>query len=84
MKVAIKRGMLRDGIIGSRDTLIYERTIEENGGVSFIVVGEIPGDVVGVPQGYDYCKRMIDEAELEGRLVGEFRFGAAWANAFLP
>jgi len=84
MKVAIKRGMLKEGIIGARDTLIYERTIAENGGVSFIVLGEVPGDVVGVPQGYDYCKRLIDEAELEGRLVGEFRFGAAWANAFLP
>ena len=84
MKVAIKRGMLKEGIIGSRDTLIYERTIPENRGVSFIVVGEIPGDTVGVPQGYDYCKRFLDEAELEGKLVGEYRFGAAWANEFLP
>lgn len=84
MKVAIKRGMLKEGIIGARDTLIYERTIPETRGVSFIVVGEIPGDTVGVPQGYDYCKRFLDEAELEGKLVGEYRFGAAWANEFLP
>ncbi|ACV23642.1 Uncharacterised protein [Slackia heliotrinireducens] len=84
MKVAIKRGMLKEGIIGARDVLIYERTIEENGGVSFVVVGEIPGDVVGVPQGYDYCKRIIDEADKGFDLVGEYRFGAAWANAYLP
>ena len=84
MKVAIKRGMLKDGIVGARDTLIYERTIPDNGGVSFVVVGEIPGDVVGVPQGYDYCKGLVDEAEREGGLVGEYRFDAAWANAFLP
>ena len=84
MKVAIKRGMLVEGIIGPRDTLIYERTIPDTRGVSFIVVGEIPGDTVGVPQGYDYCKAFLDEAELEGKLVGEYRFGAAWANEFLP
>ena len=66
--------LLKEGIIGARDTLIYERTIPETRGVSFIVVGEIPGDTVGVPQGYDYCKRFLDEAELEGKLVGEYRF----------
>lgn len=83
MKVAIKRGMLEEGIIGARDILIYERTMPD-GGVSFVVTGEIPGDVVGVPQGYDYCTRLIAEAETEGKLSGEYRFNAAWANQFLP
>ncbi|MBO4365787.1 MAG: CpXC domain-containing protein [Eggerthellaceae bacterium] len=83
MKVAIKRGMLEEGIIGARDILIYERTMPD-GGVSFVVVGEIPGDVVGVPQGYDYCVKLIEKAEEEGTLSGEYRFNAAWANRFLP
>ena len=83
MKVAIKRGMLKEGIIGSRDILIYERTMP-NGGVSFVVMGEIPGDVVGVPGGYDYCMRFLADAEAQGKLEGEYRFDAAWANRFLP
>ena len=82
MKVAIKRGMLEEGIIGARDILIYERTIEENGGVSFIVTGEIPGDVVGVPQGYTYLKEQWEDTLNE--LAGQCVFDAAWANSFLP
>lgn len=81
MKVGIKRGMLKEGIIGARDILIYERTME-NGGISFIVSGEIPGDTVGVPQGYDYMKREWGEAV--DAVTGEYSFGAAWANEFLP
>ncbi|MBQ9068344.1 MAG: CpXC domain-containing protein [Eggerthellaceae bacterium] len=82
MKVAIKRGMLEDGIIGARDILIYERTMEDTGGVSFVVTGEIPGDVVGVPQGYTYLKDQWEE--VLDQLTDEYRFDAAWANAFLP
>lgn len=81
MKVGIKRGMLAEGIIGARDILIYERTLD-NGSVSFIVTGEVPGDTVGVPQGYDYMKREWGEAV--DAVTGEYTFGAAWANAFLP
>lgn len=81
MKVAIKRGMLEEGIIGKRDLLIYERTLD-NGGVSFITMGEVPGDTVGVPQGYAYLKdRWLDEVDA---IAGEYHFGPAWANAFLP
>lgn len=82
MKVAIKRGMLQEGIIGPRDILIYERTIAETGGVSFIVSGEIPGDTVGVPQGYTYLKNQWEE-EVD-RITDEYSFGPAWANNFLP
>ena len=81
MKVAIKRGMLEEGIIGPRDILIYERTLED-GSVSFIVTGEIPGDTVGVPQGYTYLKDIwLDKLDA---IEGEYCFDAAWANAFLP
>lgn len=83
MKVGIKRGMLKEGIVGSRDILIYERTMPD-GGVSFVVMGEIPGDVVGVPDGYDYCKEFLMHAEKRGDLIDQYRFDAAWANAFLP
>ena len=81
LKVAIKRGMLQEGIIGARDTLIYERTMPD-GGISFVVTGEIPGDVVGVPQGYDFVKKHLEEHSDE--VMGEYRFDAAWANRFLP
>ena len=81
MKVAIKRGMLEEGIIGKRDILVYERTLD-NGGVSFITMGEVPGDTVGVPQGYTYLKdRWLDVVE---GIEDEYNFGPAWANAFLP
>ena len=83
MKVGIKRGMVKEGIIGARDILIYERTMPD-GGVSFVVTGEIPGDVVGMRGGYDYCERFLAEAEAEGKIEGRYRFDAAWANAFLP
>lgn len=83
LKVAIKRGMLKEGIIGANDTLIYERTMPD-GGISFVVVGEIPGDTVGVPQGYDYCRTYLEEGEMQGILAREFRFDHAWAKRFLP
>lgn len=83
MKVAIKRGMLKEGIIGENDTMIYERTLE-NGGISFVVVGEIPGDSVGVPQGYDYCKTFLEEGEMQGALADEYTFDHAWATRYLP
>lgn len=83
MKVAVKRGMLEEGLIGPRDTMIYERTMD-NGGVSFVVTGEIPGDVVGVPQGYEFCKNFLAEKEAEGALEGIYQFNHAWANKFLP
>lgn len=81
MKVGIKRGMLAEGIIGARDILIYERTLED-GSISFIVTGEVPGDTIGVPRGYEYMKREWGEAV--DAVTGEYRFGAAWANEFLP
>ena len=81
MKVAIKRGMLEEGIIGKRDIFVYERTLP-NGGVSFITMGEVPGDAVGVPQGYTYLKeRMADSL---AAVTGEYRYDSAWANRFLP
>lgn len=80
MKVALKRGMLRESIIGARDTLVYERTTDE--GISFIVFGEIPGDVVGVPRGYDYLEKLLRESGVP--LEGEYHFDADWANRFLP
>lgn len=81
MKVAIKRGMLEEGIIGARDIMIYERTLDD-GSISYIVSGEIPGDSVGVPQGYTYLKDQWQDALDE--LHDEYCFDAAWANAFLP
>ena len=81
MKVAIKRGMLEEGIIGKRDLLVYERTLD-NGGVSFITMGEVPGDTVGVPQGYTYLKERWLEAV--DAIDDEYAFGPAWANSFLP
>lgn len=81
MKVAIKRGMLEEGIIGPRDMLIYERTMPD-GGISFVVTGEIPGDVVGVPQGYEFVKKHLKENA--DSLKGEYRFDSSWANRFLP
>ena len=81
MKVALKRGMLEKGIIGKHDTLIYERTMDDCG-ISFIVVGEIPGDVVGVRKGYDFLEKHLRESSK--RLDGEYCFDNAWANRFLP
>lgn len=81
MKVALKRGMLREGIIGLHDKLIYERTMDDLG-ISFVVVGEIPGDVVGVRKGYDYLEKQLKESEAQ--LDGEYRFDSEWANRFLP
>ena len=81
MKVALKRGMLKDGIIGEHDTLVYERTMDDLG-ISFVVVGEIPGDVVGVRKGYDYLEKLLKESPKN--LDGEYRFDSAWANRFLP
>ncbi len=83
MKIAIKRGMLKEGIIGPDDTMIYERTMPD-GGISFVVVGDIPGDSVGVPQGYDYCKTYLEEGEILGALEGEYRFDSNWAKNYLP
>lgn len=80
MKVALKRGMLREGIIGANDTLVYERTT--NDGISFIVFGEIPGDVVGVPKGYEYLERILHESKKP--IDGEYHFDHDWANRFLP
>ena len=81
MKVALKRGMLRDGIIGVHDTLVYERTNDDLG-ISFIVFGEIPGDVVGVPKGYEYLKDYLRNTKID--ISNEYRFDSAWANRFLP
>ena len=81
MKVAIKRGMLEEGIIGPRDILIYERTLDD-GSISYITLGEVDGDTVGVPGGYTYLQREWTEAL--NAIEGEYRYDAAWANAFLP
>ena len=81
LKVALGRGMLKEGIIGNEDGLIYERTMPD-GGISFVVVGPNPGDVVGVPQGYDYLKHLVDDAEDE--LASQYCFDSHWANTFLP
>ena len=81
MKVALKRGMLQEGIFGKYDTLISERTMDDLG-ISFIVVGEIPGDVVGVRKGYDFLEKRLRESAAQ--LDGEYRFDNAWANRFLP
>lgn len=81
MKLALKRGMLKEGIIGSRDTLVYERTLDD-GGISFIVFGEMPGDVVGVPKGYEFLERHLRDSWKP--LEDEYRFDSAWAHRFLP
>ena len=81
MKVALKRGMLREGIIGARDTMVYERTLDD-GGISFIVFGEIPGDVVGVPRGYEFLEKHLQTSAIP--MQDEYRFDSAWANRFLP
>lgn len=81
MKVALKRGMLKEGIIGAHDKLVYERT-NDDGGISFIVFGELPGDVVGVPKGYEFLKKHLEESQKP--LADEYHFDSAWANRFLP
>ncbi len=85
MKLAIKRGMVEEGIIGPADRLIYERTMPD-GQISFVVTGDVPGDVVGKKEGYDYLAKLLAEREAEdpGALAGEYRFDSAWAHAFLP
>ena len=81
MKVAIKRTMIQEGNMGPRDIFVYERTVPESGGISFIVFGEFPGECIGVPGGYDFCVRYL--AEHEEEIGDEYRFDAAWANKFL-
>ena len=81
MKVALKRGMIKDGSIGVRDALVYERTLD-NGGISFIVFGEQPGDVVGVPKGYEYLEKILRESTEP--LDNEYIFDSVWAEHFLP
>ena len=73
--------LLREAIIGAHDKLIYERTMDDLG-ISFVVVGEIPGDVVGVRKGYDFLEKRLRESAAQ--LDGEYRFDNAWANRFLP
>ena len=80
MKVALKRGMLREGIIGARDSLVYERTTDD--GISFVVFGEIPGDVVGKPGGYKYLESFLQGSQQP--LDNEYHFDNDWANRFLP
>lgn len=81
MKVAIKRGMLKEGIIGASDTLVYERTLDDDS-ISFIVFGEVPGDVVGNPRGYEYLEKLLKDSQES--LEGEYRFNSSWAERFLP
>lgn len=81
MKVAIKRGMLKEGIIGAHDTLVYERTLDDDS-ISFIVFGEVPGDVVGNPRGYEYLEKLLKDSQES--LEGEYRFDSSWAERFLP
>ena len=81
MKVAIKRGMLKEGIIGARDTLIYERTLDDDS-ISFIVFGEKPGDVVGNPKGYEFLDRLLKDSSKP--IEDEYRFDSSWAERFLP
>lgn len=80
MKIALKRGMLQEGIIGANDVLVYERTTED--GISFIVFGEIPGDVVGVPRGYEFLEKLLRESGKSTE--SEYHFDSDWANRFLP
>lgn len=81
MKVAIKRGMLKEGTIEAHDTLVYERTLDD-GSISFIVFGNTPGDVVGNPRGYEYLEKLLKESQES--LEGEYRFDSSWAERFLP
>ncbi len=81
MKVAIKRGMLKEGIIGVHDTLVYERTLDDDS-ISFVVFGEIPGDVVGNPRGYEFLEKLLKDSEESLEKV--YRFDSSWAERFLP